>query len=269
MIIEMENVSWRRGSNNILQNINWRVEQGEHWAVMGLNGSGKTTLLNIINGYIYPSSGEVTVLGKRFGKCNLQELRKEIGWVSSSLQENLYKNETALEIVLSGKNATIGLVHTPEKEDEVNGERLLDKLGCSHLIDRPYRTFSQGEKQKVIIARALINNPKLLILDEPCTGLDILAKEQLLATIDRLSREKNAPTLIYVTHRVEEILPIFNNILMLKRGRVHSAGKTREILIPSTLTDFLETPVEIIWDGSRFEMGLIREGSKKLSYKYS
>lgn len=259
MIIEMENVSWRRGSNNILQNINWRVEQGEHWAVMGLNGSGKTTLLNIINGYIYPSSGEVTVLGKRFGKCNLQELRKEIGWVSSSLQENLYKNETALEIVLSGKNATIGLVHTPEKEDEVNGERLLDKLGCSHLIDRPYRTFSQGEKQKVIIARALINNPKLLILDEPCTGLDILAKEQLLATIDRLSREKNAPTLIYVTHRIEEILPTFKNILMLRRGKVYKVGSTREILTDFNLTDFLETPVQVTWYNSRPQMRLLED----------
>lgn len=257
MVIKMENVSWRRGSNTILQNINWQVEQGENWAILGLNGSGKTTLLNIINGYIYPSKGEVTILGNKFGRCNLQELRKKIGWVSSSLQENLYKNETALEIVLSGKFATIGLVHTPKKEDEVEALEILEKLGCSHFINRPYRTLSQGEKQKVIIARALINNPQLLILDEPCTGLDILAKEQLLATILRLSQEQNAPTLIYVSHRIEEILPTFNKVLMLRRGQVHSTGTTREVFTNHMLTDFFETPVEVIWNGSRAEMRLI------------
>ncbi|NLT94733.1 MAG: ABC transporter ATP-binding protein [Clostridia bacterium] len=257
MIIQMENVSWRRENNYILQNITWQVEEGENWTVMGLNGSGKTTLLNIINGYIYPSSGEVTVLGNRFGKCNLQELRKQIGWVSSSLQENLYKNETALEIVLSGKYATIGLIHTPEKEDVEKAKALLVSLACGKLINLPYRTLSQGEKQKVIIARALINNPRLLILDEPCTGLDILAREQLLATISELSLKPEAPALIYVTHRVEEILPIFNKVLMLKRGKVHSAGTAKEVLTGANLSDFLETPVQVNWINSRPEMRLI------------
>ena len=117
MIVEMKEVFWYRGESLILRNINWLVRTGEHWAIIGLNGSGKTSLLNMINGYIFPSKGEVTVLGKRFGACDLRELRKSIGWVSSSLQENLYVNESVLEIVLSGKFASIGLYDKPEEED--------------------------------------------------------------------------------------------------------------------------------------------------------
>ncbi|KJS86211.1 MAG: molybdenum ABC transporter ATP-binding protein [Peptococcaceae bacterium BICA1-8] len=257
MIIEMQNVCWRREKTYILQDINWEVKPRENWVIMGLNGSGKTTLLNIVNGYIYPSSGEVTILGKRFGKYSLQELRKKIGWVSSSLQENLYVNETVLEIVLSGKFATIGLVDTPEQEDIDKAQELLEYLGCPEFINRPYRSLSQGEKQKVIIARALINSPQVLILDEPCTGLDIIAKEQLLATIEKLSEGENAPTLIYVTHRAEEILPIFGNILMLRKGRVFSAGKTQKVLTSATLTNFFEAPVEVQWIQGRVNMRLI------------
>ena len=139
MIIKMQNVSWRRENTYILRDINWEVKGSENWVIMGLNGSGKTTLLNIVNGYIYPSSGEVTILGKRFGKYSLQELRKEIGWVSSSLQENLYVNETVLEIVLSGKFATIGLVDTPEQGDIDRALELLENLGCPEFINRPDR----------------------------------------------------------------------------------------------------------------------------------
>lgn len=265
MIIKMQDVAWRRDKDYILQGINWEVRPGEHWAIMGLNGSGKTTLLNIINGYIYPSNGEVCVLDNHFGKCNLRELRKKIGWVSSSLQENLYANETVLEIVLSGKFATIGLVDTPERIDEDKARELLEILGCSRLIKRSYKSLSQGEKQKVIIARALINSPQLLILDEPCTGLDILAKEQLLATIQKLSEEQNAPTLIYVTHRVEEILPVFNNVLMLRGGKIHSVGKTQKILTSSNLTDYLQTPVEVNWSSKRAELRLIRENAVEIA----
>jgi len=265
MVIRMQNVSWRRENTTILLDINWEVQPGENWAILGLNGSGKTTLLNIINGYIYPSTGEVSVLGNKFGKCNLRELRKKIGWVSSSLQENLYVNETVMEIVLSGKFATIGLVDTPEKADEEKAEELLDNLGCAHLNKRPYRSLSQGEKQKVMIARALINSPDLLILDEPCTGLDILAKEHLLTTIQKLSAQKNAPALIYVTHRIEEILPAFSNVLMLRKGKIHSAGKTEKILTSANLTDFLGTPVEVKWNNKRAELHLIRDNEMEMA----
>lgn len=265
MVINMEDVSWKRGNHWVLENINWQVREDENWAVLGLNGSGKTTLLNIVNGYIFPSAGNVSVLGQVFGKTDLRDLRKTIGWVSSSLQENLYINELALEIVLSGKFATIGLVDTPQRDDLEEGLRLLAHLGCSHLAKRPFGTLSQGEKQKVIIARSLISSPRLLILDEPCTGLDILAKDQLLNTVELLNKGKNRPNLIYVTHHIDEILPIFKKVLLLKNGKVHSQGKTREILSSKNLSDFFGVPVRVDWESERPHLTVIRNRSMEVA----
>ncbi|MFZ7104753.1 MAG: ABC transporter ATP-binding protein [Peptococcaceae bacterium] len=260
MIIGMENVSWKRENKWVLQNINWEVKQGENWAVLGLNGSGKTTLLNIVNGYIFPSSGKVNVLGNIFGKSDLRELRRSIGWVSSSLQEDLYLNETALEIVLSGKFATIGLVDTPSPADIAAAQKLLAGLGCTPLQHRPYRSLSQGEKQKVMIARSLISSPELLILDEPCTGLDILAKERLLSTVQLLAEGQQAPALIYVTHHTDEILPVFKNVLLLKDGQIHSAGKKKHILTARNLKDFFGVPIELSWENERPVLRMATEG---------
>ncbi|MDW7651374.1 MAG: ABC transporter ATP-binding protein [Bacillota bacterium] len=245
MVIKMENVMCIRDNNVILKNINWEVRQNEHWAIVGLNGSGKTTLLNIINGYIFPSKGDVTVLGKQFGRYDLRELRKSIGWVSTSLQERLYTNDTSEKIVLSGKFASIGLYDQPTQEDIKKAHSLLEQLGCASLIKRSYKTLSQGEKQKVLIARALINSPKLLILDEPCTGLDMFAREQLLKTIEQLPVQKDAPTILYVTHRIEEILPVFTHTLLLRRGEIYAQGKTDDVLNKANLAGFFETPIEL------------------------
>ncbi len=245
MIVEMQDVSWIRDGRKILKNVNWQVRPGEHWAVVGLNGSGKTSLLNIINGYIFPSQGTVSVLGHSFGSYDLRELRKSIGWVSSSLQEQLYVNETAEEIVLSGKYATIGLYDKPGEREWEQANDLLEELNCGHLAQKPYKTLSEGEKQKVVIARALISSPEILILDEPCSGLDIFAREQLLSTIGQISDRTGAPTLIYVTHHVEEILPLFSHILLLRRGEVHSAGETGHVLTAENLSRFFEHPVNV------------------------
>lgn len=243
MIIHAKQVSFIQDSNYILKEIDWSVKAGEHWAILGLNGSGKTTLLNMVNGYTFPSKGEMEVLGNKFGKFDLRELRKSIGWVSTALQERLYMRESAEEIVISGKYASIGLFDEPKKEDRDLANHLLESLECSHLALRPYQSLSQGEKQKVLIARGLMASPRLLILDEPCTGLDIFAKEQLLSTIEKLSHDKDAPTLIYVTHRTEEILPIFSHTLLLRRGEVHSSGRTDSVLTGDNLSDFFETQV--------------------------
>ena len=247
----MKDVSWRRDSSYILKNINWTVSPGEHWAVIGLNGSGKTSLLKMINGYILPSEGEVTVLGKKFGTYDLRELRKSIGWVSSSLQEALYPNETVEEIVLSGKFASIGLYDKPGKDDPAKAAELLNQFGCNALIDRMYYTLSQGEKQKVLLARALMSSPKLLILDEPCTGLDIFARESFLSLIEKIGAAQNAPALLYVSHHIEEILPVFNNTLLLQHGSIHSSGKTEDILTGSNLTGFYGRPIEFAWADGR------------------
>jgi len=245
MMIDIHNVSWEQNNNKILEQISWKVIEGEHWCLLGLNGSGKTTLLNMINGYIWPSEGSMSVLGKKFGEFDLRELRKSIGWVSTSLQQKLYGSETALKIVLSGKFATIGLYDQTDSADMIQAEELMKTLGCTALMERTYNTLSQGEKQRVLIARALMASPKLLILDEPCTGLDVFAREQLLQMIAAVAGEQNAPTIIYVTHHVEEILPCFTKTLLIKEGKVFAANDTSEVLTSALMSEFFGVPVHI------------------------
>lgn len=254
MILEIKNVSVIRKSKYILKNITWNIKKGEHWAILGLNGSGKTTLLDMINGYIYPSQGEVAVLGKAFGEYDLRELRKSIGWVSTALQEKLYGRDTALEIVLSGKFATIGLYDQYSEGDFKKAEDVLSSLSSLHLSERTYNTLSQGEKQKILIGRALMGEPELLVLDEPCTGLDIFAKEEILSVIESISKKEKSPTLIYVTHRTEEILPVFGRTLLLRRGEIYSYGDTAEIFTEKVLSDFFETPVTCTKLNNRYSL---------------
>ncbi|NIK77419.1 iron complex transport system ATP-binding protein [Paenibacillus castaneae] len=245
MIIDIHNVSWDREGKQVLKNINWTVQEGEHWCLLGLNGSGKTTLLNMINGYIWPTVGSMSVLGRTFGEYDLRELRKSIGWVSTSLQQKLYGSETAIKIVLSGKYATIGLYDHIDAEDVEKAESLMKKLGCAALIKRTYDTLSQGERQRVLIARALMAAPKLLILDEPCTGLDVFAREQLLQMIASVAPQQDAPTIIYVTHHVEEILPCFSRTLLLKEGQVFAAEQTSDVLTSTKMGEFFGVAVDI------------------------
>lgn len=251
-IIDVQGVSWRRGEHAVLKNINWRVERNEHWALLGLNGSGKTTLLNMINGYIWPTSGEISVLGHRFGEIDLRYLRQTIGWVSSSLQEKLYGTDRAQNVIISGKFASIGLYDKPSEEDYARAETLMALLGCSHLYDREYRTCSQGEKQKLLIARALMANPQLLILDEPCNGLDLFSRERLLESIQDLASRSDCPTILFVTHHTEEILPIFSKALLLRRGEVVRQGETASLFNSDVLSGFFEAPVAVERHDERF-----------------
>ncbi|GGH78766.1 iron complex transport system ATP-binding protein [Pullulanibacillus pueri] len=256
MIVDIENVSWKREKQWILKDISWQIRQGEHWSLVGLNGSGKTTLLNMINGYIWPTKGSISVLDQTFGRCDLRELRKDIGWVSSSLQQHLHGEETAKHIVISGKFATIGLYDQVSTDIEEQAEQLLTLLNCQIFKDRRYDTLSQGERQRILIARALMAEPKLLILDEPCTGLDIIAREQLLQIIEKVSKAPQAPTLIYVTHHVEEILPCFSHTLMLKKGEVYQLGPTEKVLTSTLLTDFFDTPIKVYQQQERLWLTL-------------
>ena len=249
--ITLEQVSWEREDRTILKDINWQVEKSQHWCILGLNGSGKTTLLNIINGYQWPTSGKITVLGKRFGSYDLRELRKQIGWVSSSMQTSLYESDSALEIVLSGRESTFGIYDIPTEEEIEHAKALLHQFGCKSLINRPYRVLSQGEKQKVLIARALISKPDLLILDEPCTGLDLLAREELLNTVQKLA-DSNGPTIIYVTHHIEEVLPYLTHTLLLKDGKIFAQGRTVDLLNSETLTEFYGQNVVIDKENERY-----------------
>ncbi|MDQ0111686.1 ABC transporter ATP-binding protein [Paenibacillus harenae] len=245
MVIDINGVSWDRGDKTILREIDWEVQEGEHWCLLGLNGSGKTTLLNMINGYIWPTAGQMAVLGKKFGEFDLRELRKSIGWVSTSLQQKLHGSETAFKIVLSGKFATIGLYDHADEADSQKAEALMRSLGCAALMQRTYDTLSQGERQRVLIARALMASPKLLILDEPCTGLDVFAREQLLYMISSVAEQEQAPTIIYVTHHVEEILPCFSKTLLIKDGTVFAASSTNDVLKTDTMSAFFGVPVRM------------------------
>lgn len=257
-VISLKNVSWQRNGSLILKNINWTVHHGEHWAVIGLNGSGKTSLLNMLNGYVFPSRGEVTVLGLKFGSCDLRDLRKSIGWVSSSLQESLHVNENVVDIVLSGKFASIGLYDSVERKDRIRASTLLEQFECLTFQKRRYSTLSEGEKQKVLLARALMSAPKLLILDEPCNGLDLFARENFLSLVGQIGREEGGPTLLYVTHHLEEILPIFSYSLLMRDGAVHSAGKTVNLLSESRLSDFFNHSVHFEWRDARARVGIVK-----------
>lgn len=258
-IIDMRNVSWKRQKKTILSQVNWKVTRGQHWAVLGLNGSGKTTLLNIINGYIWPSTGEVRVLEKQFGKTDLRELRKSIGWVSSSLQERIKETDITENIVVSGKYASIGLYEHPAEADFHKASEIMKKLGCTNLTGRRYQTCSQGEKQKILIARGLMSSPELLILDEPCSGLDFIAREDLLTAINDLANQEDAPTIIFVTHHIEEILPIFTHSLLLRDGTVFNKGESETVLTSSGLSNFFKKAVKIKWQKERPWMTLVDE----------
>jgi iron complex transport system ATP-binding protein len=252
MVLHLEDVCVRREGNWILQNINWTIQRGDHWVLFGLNGAGKTAILNLLNAYYFPTKGNVTVLEMEFGKTYLGEkLRKQIGFVSSSLQEKFHRGDNAFEVVLSGAFASIGLYEKPTEEMRKRAITLLEELGCIQYANRNYETLSQGEKQKVLVARALMINPPLLILDEPTNGLDFIAREQLLESIVQIANDPSGPTIIYVSHHIEEILPVFNKTLLLKEGQVFSSGNTGDMLSNQKLSEFFGVPVEVVWKNNR------------------
>ncbi|UJL45300.1 ABC transporter ATP-binding protein [Virgibacillus sp. NKC19-16] len=255
-VIDMQDVSWKRQQETILTNVNWNVSRGEHWAVLGLNGSGKTTLLNMVNGYIWPTTGKVSVLDQQFGRTDIRELRKSIGWVSSSIQERIKGTAYGEDVVVSGKYASIGLYDVPNNEDYKKAYQIMEQVGCSHLTNRTYQTCSQGEKQKILIARGLMGSPDLLILDEPTSGLDFISREELLSTIDNLAIQKDAPTIIFVTHHIEEILPVFSHTLLLHQGTVFDKGERSAMLTSTCLSEFFGTSVRVEWHRDRAWMTL-------------
>ncbi|WP_067837804.1 ABC transporter ATP-binding protein [Amphibacillus sediminis] len=251
-IIELKDVGLLRNGRWILQDINWTVKSEQHWALLGLNGAGKTALLHMLSAYHFPAKGEINVLGRQFGKDILGErLRQEIGLVSQTLQSRFYESDSAYQIVLSGGFASIGLYETPTDPMRERAQQLLKEMGCYHYGNRPFNTLSQGERQRVMIARALMGEPKLLILDEPTNGLDFLAKEQLLEAVGRIAKQKDCPTILYVTHHVDEILPEFSQTLMLKEGRVFDSGLTKSRLTESSLSKFFGIDVNVSWVNHR------------------
>jgi iron complex transport system ATP-binding protein len=236
--LDIRGVSYALDGKKILDSVSWTIEPGEHWAILGPNGSGKTTLLRIACGFLWPNAGG-DVYRKGRSLINLPELRKSIGWVSATLASQIPPSEPVLRTVVSGKYAQVGLFEwpweAPTKKDFALAEEYLEQMSAASLEDQEFGTLSQGEQQKVMIARARMTRPYLILLDEPCAGLDPGARENFLASLKKLGKRKQVPALVYVTHHVEEILPMFKKTLILKQGRVLASGKTSALLKPETL----------------------------------
>ena len=258
-VARVEVGSYRRDGVEILSEVRWTIREGEHWALLGPNGSGKTTLLRILAAQEWPSQGSVEVLGKRFGQFDLRELRKRIGLVSAALEPRIPGGEQAREVVLSGLEASIGLSRAFTPEEERRALSALEAVGAGHLAPRRFGVLSQGERQRVLIARALIHRPPLLVLDEPCEGLDPLARERLLDDLGRLAERRDAPTLVLVTHHLEEIPPFVSRALLLAAGRAVAEGRVEEVLTDAHLTRAFGAPCEVaVAPGRRYSLRFVR-----------
>ncbi|MBB4824439.1 iron complex transport system ATP-binding protein [Sporosarcina luteola] len=250
-IIHLQHIFYKRGTNEILSNVDLTMKPGEHWAILGLNGSGKTSLLNIMAAHQFPTEGEVEILGNRFGETNLPELRKKIGFVSSSLERfsQMFINEIVERVVISGKYASFGLYEQTSKEDWEKAEELLHDFRLTYLKGKKISLLSEGEKRRVFIARALMSEPSLLILDEPCSGLDILSREQFLHSLHTVA--KTNCHLVYVTHHVEEIIEDITHVLLMRNGQVVAAGPKQDVITDELLTKTYSVPVKVQWEGRR------------------
>lgn len=250
--IRLKDVSFVRSRKLILDRIDWRISPHEHWTVLGANGSGKTTLLQLLAGYLWPTQGTITVLGQKFGQVDLRELRKKIGWVGSFLQVQIPPSQRPLDFIVSGKFASIGIFEQPEAEDYRQAREVASRLRCDKILQSAYGVLSQGEKQRLLIARALIAEPELLILDEPCAGLDVAAREQLLQILEKLGKAASAPTLIYVTHHLEEIIPVFTHAILLKDGRVLARARKEDVLQAHLLSEAFGIQLAVVKAADRY-----------------
>jgi iron complex transport system ATP-binding protein len=250
-VLEVADLSVHRGATAVLRAVDWRVLPGEHWAILGANGSGKTSLLKALTGYLSPTTGALALLGRRYGACDWRDLRFKIGMVTSAFAASIPPAEPALETVVSGKFAQLDLWHRFTRADRARAMRLLRASGIAALAAREWAYLSQGERQRVLIARALMARPRLLILDEPCAGLDPVAREKFLTFVNALAQKKNSPSLVLVTHHVEEIMPVFTHALLLRAGRVLAAGPRDRVLTSANLSAVFGAPLRLVRRNSR------------------
>jgi len=253
-VLDLHVETFTRDGVDILRDIRWQVMLGEHWVVLGANGAGKSSLLSIVAGYEWPSRGQVAVLGETYGTCDMRALKRRIGWVSSALFEWLPSRQSARQVVATGIHATIGNWHALSAEDLIRADDALRRIGGFAFRNKRYGVLSQGEKQRVMIARALVTNPGLLILDEPCAGLDPGARERLLADVDRLCEKATGPTLILVSHHVEEIPLHGTHALLLKEGHTLASGPLEEVLTPNHLTELYDHRCEVDHNNGRYTL---------------
>ena len=247
MIILQGNKIERSFSGDVLfDNINIQVDERDRIALVGRNGAGKSTLLRLLTAEFFPSEGKAEILGYTFGNGDITGLRQHIGIVSSFITERLPKHMTAEKIVLTGKYKSSILYKTYGDKELQEAKDMLTSLGAGDLIGRKYHGLSQGEKQICLIARSLMEDPDIIILDEATVGLDLFAREKLLRQIDRITSLPHAPLVLYVTHHAEEITEKMDHILLLRQGKIVAQGPKNDIITPEVLADFYQNPVQII-----------------------
>ena len=249
-VVELSDILFTRQGNTIIDSVDLTINQGEHWAILGPNGSGKTTLINIITGYLWPTDGTVTVLGDLYGTVDIREKRRHIGLVSSALLERVPPRESFLNVVLSGRFASLGLYEDVHDQEIERANEIAGFLGCAGIKDRRYGHLSFGERQRALIGRALMAEPRLLIVDEPCEGLDIHARETVLSILESITSSRG-PTLIMVTHRVEEIPPGISHTMILKDGCVLASGEKLSTLTTENLSRAMDVTVELLLRNGR------------------
>ncbi|MFB9234160.1 ABC transporter ATP-binding protein [Plantactinospora siamensis] len=253
LVIDVDGVGVVRSGNHLLRDVTWRVELDERWVVLGPNGAGKTTLLGLAAGRLHPTAGVVHVLGERVGRTDLAELRTRIGLSTAALAERIPGQERVRDVVVTAAWSVVGRWRESyQPMDETRAVALLDQLGVGSLADRPYGTLSEGERKRVQIARALMTDPELLLLDEPAAGLDLGGREDLVARLAELAADPDAPAMVLVTHHVEEIPPAFSHALLLREGQVVAQGLLGDTLTSENLTTTFGVPLVVQRSGDRF-----------------
>lgn len=253
LAVDLRNIGVLRGGRWILRNVNWLVRAGSCAAILGPNGSGKSTLARILAIHLWPTAGQCVILGERFGQTDLGELRRSVRLLQPAGPYDVDSTLTTRQVVLTGFFATLDLYDEPTAEMEIEANRVLAQVGMSALADNAYATLSSGERIRSLIARALVQKPRLLLLDEPTAGLDLLAREQVLATIEAMFQADPAPpTVILITHHVEELPPITSEILVLADGSPAASGPPRQVLSPELLSQVYKCPVQVRESAGRF-----------------
>lgn len=243
----------RRGQATLLSEVSWTVEEGERWVVLGPNGAGKTTLVQVCSAQLHPSDGTVEVLGDALGSVDVFELRPRIGFTSAAVAERIPRAERVGDVVVSASYGVVG--RWRERYDELDHDRALDLLtevGAAHLVDRTFGTLSEGERKRVQIARALMADPELLVLDEPAAGLDLGGREDLVSTLSVLAEDPDSPAIVLVSHHVEEIPPGFTHALLLRGGSVVAAGPLAEVMTAQVLTETFGLPLQLAHEDRRY-----------------
>lgn len=243
-----------RGRTTILAGLDWTVQRGEHWVILGPNGAGKSSLLAALTGYLTPSGGEIDVLGCHFGRSDWRELREHIGLVGAGMPRLIEPETTAFATVLGGHRAVLNPWGRFPAAAHRRARRLLAGVGLAATAERTWLQLSEGERQRVLLARAQMAHPRLLILDEPCAGLDPIAREAFLANLSRLARARRGPGLVLVTHHVEEIVPGFTHGLLLRGGRALAAGPLGTTLTSPRLSEAFGARVTLSRRGSRYRL---------------